>query len=311
VLAAVADERLVARAAPPAGWEFMRNLASGVRTGLRILPSAISHSADIASFLTLLRIMSVYRVGNRLPGSRFGRSDRRAELTVRLHGVSFRVHVRWNNGDPYSLVEVLLGGEYSGYLPRGLKIHTIVDLGANIGMFSLLCAAVFPGADIYCVEPDAGNLDMLKRNSDGINTASVRYLRGAAWTYDGETTLITSDRDTEHSLVDAAEKTGKVTIPCYTMESIIRKAGFTGIDLLKVDIEGAERELLTYCEPWINRVKLILLELHPALTGFDVTNLQAKLEPLGFVVFDKRFPFCANTNVLTRDEMNYLTKLLA
>jgi FkbM family methyltransferase len=178
-------------------------------------------------------------------------------------------------------------------------------------MFTLLCAAIFPGADIYAVEPDSGNIDMLQRNLADIKTAAARWLRGAAWIYDGETTLVTSDRSTEHSLIAAEERKGTVTVPCYTVDSIFRKAGFSAIDLLKVDIEGAEHEILTDCESWINKVRLMVVELHPVLTGFDVKKLKAKLEPLGFVVFEKRLPFCANTASLTAEELRYLTALMA
>jgi FkbM family methyltransferase len=285
-----------------------------VKTGLGIIPSAVSHSANFASFLTLLRISAVYRIKNRFPKLRLGESNGREELTVRLHGARFGVHVRWNRGDPYSLVEVMLGDEYFRYLrylPGGLKIRTIVDLGANIGMFSLLCAAMFPGADIYAVEPDGENIDMLRQNLADIKTATARWLRGAAWIYDGETTLVASDRSTEHSLIAAEERKGTVTVPCYTVDSIFRKAGFTGIDLLKVDIEGAEREILSGCESWISKVSVIVIELHPVLTGFDIKKLKAKLEPLGFVVFEKRLPLCANTASLTGEEIRYLSAVLA
>jgi FkbM family methyltransferase len=284
------------------------------KTGLRIIPSAVSHSTDLASFLTLLRLMAMYRITNQFRKLRFSETDRREELTVRLHGASFRVHVRWNRGDPYSLLEVMLGGEYSQYLRHvrgGVKIKTIVDLGAHIGAFTLLCAAIFPGADIYGVEPDPGNIEMLQRNLADIKTATARWLRGAAWSYDGETTLVTSERSTEHSLIACEERKGTVTVPCYTVDSIFRKAGFSGIDLLKVDIEGAEREILTDCESWISKVSLIIVELHPLVTGFDVKALKAKLEPLGFLVFEKRLTIGANTASLTAEEIRYLTALLA
>ena len=276
---------------------------SAIKRGLLIVPSALSHSADVSSFLKLLRIMILYRIGNRLRNMRPVNADHCVKLMVRVHGAKIPVQIRLNRGDPYSLVEVLLGDEYTDYLPRGFEIKTVVDLGANIGMFSLLCAAVFPGADLFCVEPDPANSEQLRRNLAGISASSTTALEGAVWTHDGAGTLITSSAATEHSMLEASQNTGSVEIKCYTMESILRLTEVSEIDLLKVDIEGAERELLEHCDTWIERVKVMLLELHPSITGFDIQKLKAKLEPLGFIVFDKRFPVCANSRKLTPGEM--------
>ncbi|WP_261361958.1 FkbM family methyltransferase [Frigoriglobus tundricola] len=61
-------------------------------------------------------------------------------------------------------------------------------------------------------------------------------------------------------------------MPGVTLESLIGAAGFPHIDLLKVDVEGAEVELFRTADRWIDRVNVICIEFHGdsrETTGFD------------------------------------------
>lgn len=62
--------------------------------------------------------------------------------------------------------------------------------------------------------------------------------------------------------------TKEAAVPVTTVPELLREAGLNSeIDLLKCDIEGAERELFGACEPWIQRVRNLLVEVHGAYNG--------------------------------------------
>lgn len=53
-----------------------------------------------------------------------------------------------------------------------------------------------------------------------------------------------------------------VLVRGITVEELMREHGLESIDLLKVDIEGAEKEIFEKCSPWIDRVRAIAVEVH-------------------------------------------------
>ena len=146
----------------------------------------------------------------------------------------------------------------------GQPIHTMLDVGAHIGLVSLYVRSRFPRVTIVAVEPDVGNLALLERN---LASSRALIIRGALWS-----------RDQRVTFASATPTSGRITdgegihVQGYTMASLIARSGFSTVDLLKIDVEGAERHLFVGDHAWLSRVRSVIIEFHDdarEASGFD------------------------------------------
>jgi FkbM family methyltransferase len=145
---------------------------------------------------------------------------------------------------------------------------TIIDAGANIGCSALYFLINFPIAQVICIEPEDSNYDLLIKNLE-INglTSRVITLQKAVWNELMELELMQRDwsHDGFHVMQkptsdEIIAKTSTITIP-----QIINDYKLSKIDILKMDIEGAEKKIFedkSYLELFINLTKFIIVEVH-------------------------------------------------
>lgn len=157
---------------------------------------------------------------------------------------------------------------------------TILDLGANIGLGALYLHCQFPGAAIACVEPDPRNLPLLRETLD-LNQIPATVIDAAVGGTPGQFNFVCYHQPgysrLEHLLTHLPANNISVTV--YTIPDILSRLGWTQIDLLKIDIEGAEEELLSQNNDWLTRVGAIILEIHNNTTPEAIASY---LEPYGF-----------------------------
>ena len=173
----------------------------------------------------------------------------------------YQVYVRTNTSDVEVAITSLGEGEYTDIRLSDPKI--IVDAGANIGTSSMFFAERFPEARIFALEPENENFRLLKMNTD--RYPNVIPIQAALWKEDGVRPI--QDRLTGPWGYTISEVPGKThpteqKIASITMETFMKKYDIETIDLLKMDIEGAEKEIFENSEGWIDRVKVITVELH-------------------------------------------------
>jgi FkbM family methyltransferase len=168
------------------------------------------------------------------------------------------VYLRMDTSDFCAYRDVLIF-KSKPYEPHveGFDPKTIVDVGAHIGMASILFALKYPMARIVAVEPEPANFAALIRNTTPYKNISP--LQAAVWREDGEVSLGASDAHPKGAfeIVD----NGPLQVRAMTMETIMREMDVDSIDLLKMDIEGAEKEVFDSC-PWIENVHVLAIELH-------------------------------------------------
>jgi FkbM family methyltransferase len=169
-----------------------------------------------------------------------------------------RVYLRIDTSDFCAYRDVLIFKTKS-YEPRipDFSPRTIVDAGANIGMASILFALKYPKARIVAIEPEPSNFARLVRNVAPYKM--ITPIQAALWKEDGEVNLGASTAHPKGAfqIVDK----GRQRIRAITVDTVMREAGTDSIDLLKVDIEGAEIEVFESCA-WIKKVQVIAIELH-------------------------------------------------
>lgn len=178
--------------------------------------------------------------------------------TIEAPWLGGKVYVRPGTADMATIDQFLIGP----YMPAvsGTPPATIVDLGANIGLATRFLAHKYPEATIIAVEPDQENVILLKKNLEGHGRCHV--IQAAVWPVDGTVEL---ERDgLRHSafrVKEAADHEG--TVEAITIPHIMRKFNLERIGLLKIDIEGAEREIFDAKDlAWLDRVDRIAIELH-------------------------------------------------
>lgn len=144
--------------------------------------------------------------------------------------------------------------------------RVIVDAGANIGLASVWFANRFPQAKIIAIEPERGNYELLLRNVSPY--PNILPLRAALWNRNEEIDLRDPGRgawgfitETSHSGEDSPARTLH-TVRGITVDALMAEYMLDGIDLLKIDIEGAEREVFEDTSAWIGRVRSLIVELH-------------------------------------------------
>jgi FkbM family methyltransferase len=136
---------------------------------------------------------------------------------------------------------------------------TIIDAGANIGASVLWFAHQFPGASIVAVEPEKSNFELLRANT--AHDQRVIPLQAAIW-YKAEPVIIANPDDQAASFNVETGVTAS-GIDGITIDSIMAERGWNTIDILKMDIEGAEKIIFSQPNiPWLGKVKVLIIELH-------------------------------------------------
>lgn len=165
---------------------------------------------------------------------------------------------------------------------------TILDLGANRGFSSLYWKSRFPEARVVGVEMNRDNATHC-RELFSINHLDGTFHELAIAGHDGVLGFRTHAAHTRHRLEsllsddkeEADYQSGLVEVRCSGLASFLDEAGLPRVDLLKVDIEGAEQYLLETIANWAPRVELMLLEIHH---NIDAIWARRQLEDSGFVV---------------------------
>jgi len=164
--------------------------------------------------------------------------------------------------------------------------HTILDIGANIGVFALYMASQAPGIRVVCFEPASGASARLAENVRANRLGGAISVHRLAVSNRAGEAVLASGIGTGHGSFFASaysQPSAQETVRCVSIDEALEMAGPTGIDLLKVDVEGAEIEIFEARElaKWEN-VKRVALEYHDAIRPGCCVRVTAALERIGF-----------------------------
>ena len=141
---------------------------------------------------------------------------------------------------------------------------TIVDIGANMGCFTIYAAQMCPEARICSYEPEENNFRVLSQNIT-VNSLQSRVTahRYAIAGSSGQRS-ITIDASPLHTLLTTPEGGGlRQTVSCTTIREILAEQRFEVIDFMKMNCEGAEYEILENCSPAdFARITNLRIEYH-------------------------------------------------
>jgi FkbM family methyltransferase len=206
------------------------------------------------------------------------RATNHVETDVFLRELNRHVTIRQGTSDLQCLTKVFVDHEYS--IPFQTNPRLIVDAGANIGMATIYFSGKFPEAKIIAIEPEPSNYDLLVRNCWGM--ANVTALHAGVWHTDISLHIANPDGEKWAFRVTPGTCNGS-SIKALTVPEILAQSGSETIDILKLDIEGAERELFQDgCEEWLPQVKMIIIELHDRYAPGSSRAVYSKLCQMPF-----------------------------
>lgn len=129
----------------------------------------------------------------------------------------------------------------------------------------------YPNAKIIVLEPDHVNFKALTKNISGYR--NIVALEVGAWWREAQLQVINPDAKSWSFQFEEVVTGG---IPCVTIKNLIDKYAGEGETMVKIDIEGAEKEIFSRSPDWLNSVSVVQLEIHhcwkqvfDALSNFD------------------------------------------
>ncbi|MFO0830261.1 MAG: FkbM family methyltransferase [Phycisphaerales bacterium] len=183
--------------------------------------------------------------------------------------------VRLGASDLSVLYELERQHEYDGAVREFSDpgaVRCVVDMGANVGMSLRFWLRAFPRARVVGVEPDTGNVEMCRRNL-ALTPGGVERTDLVQACVGGQRRTVSLDRRRGAWGYRMSEGLGSEQIPVITVEDVLARAE-GDVDLLKMDIEGAEAEVFAQPAPWLDRVHLLVIEVH---APFDEGRLRDAL----------------------------------
>lgn len=194
-----------------------------------------------------------------------------------------QVHAPATAGSGCVYVEILGDDLYQcgAWLKRLPSNPTVIDLGANYGLFSCWMRLLHPGADIIAVEPNPEVLAFLLQNSREFNFAVIPK----AFSQTSEAVLLSLENDSTLAHVVSSDQSSKAArVEGICARQLLEMSG-PRIDLLKCDCEGAERWLLEE-GAFLQSVGALVMEYHLEHVA-EIQVLKA-LRDAGFRILSNR-----------------------
>ncbi len=171
------------------------------------------------------------------------------------------VTIRPGTSDMQVFESIFIEEQYStDLLSDDFKPGVIIDAGANIGLSTIYLTNQFPKATIIAIEPEKSNFDLLQQNVRQF--PNVVCLNKALWADDSLLEL-ENPNDRKFSF-QVKEVTGQQpsAIQGINVASLLSQYDCSDIGIMKIDIEGAEKELFSADTSWLAKTEVIFIELH-------------------------------------------------
>lgn len=165
----------------------------------------------------------------------------------------------------------------------------VIDIGANIGVFSIKAAAATTNVEVFSFEPFPRNFEMLKTNIT-LNKLDKRIhpFRVAISQKKGNQTLFFRPNDSgggSFKRYGDESEVSSIEVPTITLEDIFSSNQIEYCDFMKIDCEGAEEEIITTAPKDIfKKIKTMTIEWHYNINKMTIDEFKLFLNNLGYSV---------------------------
>jgi FkbM family methyltransferase len=218
---------------------------------------------------------------------RIARSAWTAPRAARLGGVQYEF-------DPSSWVarSIYYLGDWEHwdtcYFNRTIKPGwTVIDVGSNLGYYALLASRLVGShGRVFAFEPTPTTYGALLKNIALNQSHNVRPYQAALSDSCGRISVLENVQD-DYNRIASRGETGSHQVPCLTLDTFLKEQQVGRVDLIKVDIEGAEHKFLRGARRTIERYRpIIAIELNPkALSVYGATVADLKNDLRGYQLY--------------------------
>ena len=178
---------------------------------------------------------------------------------------------------------------YNDFKDIAQNAKVIVDVGANIGLFSRLMRVINTDAKIIAIEPEDNNYNLLEKNAlENLYVCD----KHALWNTNSSLEVVPSVSGEWGFTV--RESYNKKDAKGITIEELLKKYDVNYIDILKIDIEGAEFEVFdNSSDSWIDKVGILIIEMHDRKKKGCTKRVINKMKKHNFVykIYNENYVF--------------------
>lgn len=200
-----------------------------------------------------------------------GNDTKLKHVTIKGHRVGFEKRVEMM----HAYRELFIGNIYA--FPAATANPLIIDCGAHIGTSVVFFKSLYPGCRIIAFEPDGESFKLLQHNTK--NFQQVTLEQKAVWTHHNGVNFDNRGDMSSAIVEDGQPKQGTLT-PSTRLRDYLNQP----VDMLKLDIEGAEVDVLDDCKDLLHNVKNLFVEFHGK--AGDPAKLQRLLSLLAAYKFN-------------------------
>jgi FkbM family methyltransferase len=193
---------------------------------------------------------------------------------VKVPDLAHPILLRAGTTDISVFIQIFMARELAFELPYEPSV--IIDAGANVGFASIYFANRFPKAKIVALEVDKDNFKLLEINTK--DYPNITCLRNALWSGKKQLSIQNPMDEPWAFRVGAAIGDDPNSVWAIGVPDILKQFDYKTIDLLKIDIEGAEKELFSQgTNEWIHCIGTIAVELHDRIEPGCTEALRAAI----------------------------------
>lgn len=184
-----------------------------------------------------------------------------ALVKVHVPGLNHTIFLRNKTYDIHIFYQIFVKEDLQFEYKDSVK--TILDCGANIGLATLYYQKKFPQAKIISIEPEKRNYNLLIKNTEGYPNIST--LENGVYGSDCGLEVVDIGEGEASYRTMGVNENQKVlqTISCRSINSLIDEFELNKVDILKMDIEGSEKECLFSPKiEWLSKTRYFLVEIH-------------------------------------------------
>lgn len=180
-------------------------------------------------------------------------------VTVNVPELSYPIKIRTKTTDINVFEQIFVRQEYN--FPIDIKPKLIIDGGANVGYASIFFANKFQEAQIIAVEPEKSNFEILTENISYY--PNIKIIESAIWDEDTYLKIKDVGLGKWGFMVEKAQSDESNSFKAVTIQTLLADSGYEKIDILKLDIEGSEKEIFSRnYDEWLGKVRILAIELH-------------------------------------------------
>ena len=158
----------------------------------------------------------------------------------------------------------------------------IIDCGSNIGLSVIYFKNLYPGAHIIAFEPDETNFEILNLNIQNNGLTNIELHKSAVWITNGEISFEAKESEASH----ISDNTSDFKVSSIRLRNIIDS--YQKVDFLKLDIEGAEYQVMRDIENILSKVENLFLEYHGKVEeAYKLNEILTFLNNCGFSIYIK------------------------